>query len=155
MTYALRGIYDEEFNRYLQLSKTLVKQIKTTKDKEICTKWISKLCTLDSKDPVVKKNRNHFFRYMLNVLKKGVQEGPEGHLGYPQYDDRAGKGWEQKTYMSRWSPDKRTYVAAKPMPGRGALIYMAVAKDPSLGWEMPQIILTPEKQKSPFDKCKR
>lgn len=39
--------------------------------------------------------------------------------------------------MNRWSPDKRTYVAVKPLPGKGALVYMAVAKDPSLGWELP------------------
>lgn len=44
----------------------------------------------------------------------------------------------EKGYMSRWSPDKRTYVAAKPLPGRGALVYMAVAKDLSLGWEIPK-----------------
>lgn len=41
----------------------------------------------------------------------------------------------EKGFMSRWSKDKKTYVAAKPLPGRGALIYMAVAKDVSLGWE--------------------
>lgn len=39
--------------------------------------------------------------------------------------------------MSRWSADKKIYVAAKPIPGKGALVYMAVAKDPSLGWEQP------------------
>lgn len=40
--------------------------------------------------------------------------------------------------MSRWSRDKRTYIAAKPLPGRGVLVYMAVAKDLSLGWELPK-----------------
>lgn len=39
--------------------------------------------------------------------------------------------------MSRWSPDKRTYVAVRPLPGKGALVYMAVSRDPSLGWEYP------------------
>lgn len=43
----------------------------------------------------------------------------------------------EKPYMSKWSADRRTYVAVKPIPGRGALVYMAVAKDPSLGWEYP------------------
>lgn len=37
--------------------------------------------------------------------------------------------------MSRWSADGRTYVAAKPLPGRGTLVYLAVSSDPSLGWE--------------------
>lgn len=39
--------------------------------------------------------------------------------------------------MSRWSADGRTYVAAKPIPGKGALVYMAVAQDASLGWDKP------------------
>lgn len=43
-----------------------------------------------------------------------------------------------KGFMSRWSHDRRTYVAAKPLPGKGALIYMAVAKDLTLGWEQPR-----------------
>lgn len=37
--------------------------------------------------------------------------------------------------MSKWSGDNRTYIAAKPLPGQGALIYMAVSSDPSLGWD--------------------
>lgn len=41
-------------------------------------------------------------------------------------------------FMCRWSADKKTYVAAKPLLGRGALIYMAVSKDPSLGWDRPE-----------------
>ena len=40
-----------------------------------------------------------------------------------------------RNFMSRWSVDKRTYVAVKPIPGCGALVFMAVSKDPSLGWE--------------------
>lgn len=50
-----------------------------------------------------------------------------------------GEEWSQaQGFMSRWSGDKKTYVAAKPLPGKGALVYMAVSKDPSLGWEMPR-----------------
>lgn len=57
-------------------------------DREILTKWIQKLLALKSYDIVVKKNRNHFFKYMLTVLHKGLKEGPIPHHGYPQYDDR-------------------------------------------------------------------
>ncbi|KAF2903732.1 hypothetical protein ILUMI_02440 [Ignelater luminosus] len=74
--------------------------------------------------------------------KKGINEKqPPAHHGYPQYDDRyavEGSNWSQAGgFMSRWSADRKTYVAAKPLPGKGALVYMAVSKDPSLGWEQP------------------
>lgn len=39
--------------------------------------------------------------------------------------------------MCKWSNDKKTYIAAKPLPGLGTLVYMAVSKDPSLGWDHP------------------
>ncbi|GJQ73312.1 hypothetical protein Trydic_g13683 [Trypoxylus dichotomus] len=129
-------IYDEEFNRYLKLSKTLISQLKRQSDRRICTKWITKLCQLESNDPVVKKNRNDFFKYMLVILHRSLDERPRDY-GFPQYDTRnkLNESMGGKSFMSRWSPDKRTYVAVKPIPQGGALVYMAVAKDPSLGWE--------------------
>ncbi|XP_017770940.1 PREDICTED: uncharacterized protein LOC108558521 [Nicrophorus vespilloides] len=130
--------YDEEFNRNLQLAKNLIVQLKRKQDREICSKWIAKLCDLKSTDPSVKKNRNQFFKYMLTVLHKGIDDAPHHHHGYPQISEKHGAIGDKmpgKSYMSRWSPDRRTYVAVKPMPGRGALVYMAVSKNPELGWE--------------------
>lgn len=129
-------------------------------DREICTKWISRLCALETPNPTVKRNRNSFFKYLLTIINQGIEQQPEPHKGYPQYDDKV-KNLEKTTYlkknlkilfkfrpgdptyggkgyMSKWSNDRRTYVAAKPLPGRGALVYMAVAKDLSYGWENPQ-----------------
>lgn len=41
---------------------------------------------------------------------------------------------------SKWSKNHRTYVAVKPLPGRGALIYMAVSKRPGLeNWDLGNI----------------
>lgn len=56
-------------------------------DREICKKWISRLCNLKSAEPNVKKYRNFFFRYMLNVLRKDLDQRQDP-FGYPQYDDR-------------------------------------------------------------------
>lgn len=39
-------------------------------------------------------------------------------------------------YMMHWSKDGRTYVAVKPLQNCGALIYMAVAEDPNMGWDI-------------------
>lgn len=43
-----------------------------------------------------------------------------------------GKG--EKT-MTHWSKDNSTYVSAKIIPGRGALLYMAVSSDVGAGWD--------------------
>lgn len=127
-------IYDEEFYNNLQIARTLVNQIRSRRDKDICGKWISKLCSLKSDDVVVKKNRNAFFKYMLFILHKAAQKD----LETPQYDDKQKKPDDDDiNFMSKWSGDHRTYIAAKPIPGQGALIYMAVSSDPKLGWDHP------------------
>ncbi|KAJ8968024.1 hypothetical protein NQ314_002515, partial [Rhamnusium bicolor] len=106
-------------------------------DKDICKKWIGKLLTLKSDDPVVKKNRNSFFKYMLQILLKGVQQdsGVQFDSGGAQKKRKTDDDLE---FMSKWSGDNRTYIAAKPLPGQGTLIYMAVSSDPSLGWDHPE-----------------
>lgn len=43
---------------------------------------------LKSTDPTVKKNRNQFFRYMLTVMYKSLDERPPEPGGYPQYRDK-------------------------------------------------------------------
>lgn len=58
-------------------------------------KWITKLCQLKSADPTVKKNRNQFFRYMLTVIHKSLDEKPPAHEGYPQYHDKVTKTREK------------------------------------------------------------
>lgn len=126
-------IYDEEFFNNLQLARTLVSKIRYRKDKEIVRKWITKLCSLKSDDAVVKKNRNAFFKYMLLILHKAALKDSQT----PQIDSDTSRTQEDDTFMSKWSVDNRTYIAAKPLPGRGTLIYMAVSSDPSLGWEHP------------------
>ncbi|KAJ8915980.1 hypothetical protein NQ315_016657 [Exocentrus adspersus] len=71
---------------------------------------------------------------MLQMLDKAAKEAS----ATPQYDGKtSGKSTtpEDREYMSKWSGDNRTYIAAKPLPGQGALIYMAVSSDPSLGWD--------------------
>ncbi|XP_022916246.1 uncharacterized protein [Onthophagus taurus] len=130
-------VYDEEFNNYLNIAKGLIRKIKRGGDRRICTKWITKLCKLESDDPQVKKNRNEFFKYMLVILHRSLDEKPKFHE-MPQYNAKHEKLNESlggKTFMSRWSQDKRTYVAVKPIPQGGALVYMAVAKEPNMGWE--------------------
>lgn len=61
-------------------------------DREICKKWISRLCNLESFDPVVKKNRNFFFRYMLNVLRRDLEEKPKKPADFLQGDEQVSVG---------------------------------------------------------------
>lgn len=37
---------------------------------------------------------------------------------------------------TQWSKDKRSYVSAKVIPGRGALLYMAVSSEPDTDWDI-------------------
>ncbi|XP_045476079.1 uncharacterized protein LOC123681821 [Harmonia axyridis] len=135
-------IYDEEFHNNLKLAKALMSKIPTEAEKNICRKWIMKLMQLKSKEPAVKRNRNHFFRYLLSVMNKGTWglTHTAEHHGFPQFDakfaDQTETGANQ--FLCRWSGDRKTYVATKPIPGKGALVYMAVAKEPKLGWDNPQ-----------------
>ncbi|XP_067005424.1 uncharacterized protein [Anabrus simplex] len=151
--------YDEDFQHYLILARSLIKQLHDKEDRKICAKWISKLCSLRSDDINVKKNRNAFFKYFLHIIRDGVlenpflEEPPEGSLpncsricSEAGLTQRGAMQWLQQEvlkqnsmphYMSHWSPDRRTYVAAKPIPGRGALVYMAVTRDPDQGWDIP------------------
>lgn len=48
-------------------------------------------------------------------------------------------------FHSKWSGDHRTYVAVKPIPGRGALVYMAVSKKPGMqNWDLPTLKKAPQ-----------
>lgn len=53
------------------------------------------------------------------------------------YEFKGGANKDEGQFNSRWSADKKTYVAAKPIPGKGYLVYLAVAQDASLGWDHP------------------
>ncbi|KAK9888193.1 hypothetical protein WA026_000462 [Henosepilachna vigintioctopunctata] len=134
-------VYDEEFYNNLKLAKVLLNKIPLEKEKNICKKWITRLMSLKSNEPAVKRNRNHFFRYLLSVMNKGtwnISETPE-HYGFPQYDEKLSAENEAtaQRFLCRWSGDRKTYVATKPIPGKGTLVYMAVAKEPKLGWDHP------------------
>ncbi|CAH0564553.1 unnamed protein product [Brassicogethes aeneus] len=127
-------IYDEEFFLNLKLAKNLINEMNSDTDKGICRKWLARLCHMKSSDPLVKKNRNEFFMYLLQMMKLYLDR--QKTLPGEKSEDGGGKGCGcKKDYMCKWSPDKRTYIAMKPLPGKGALIYMAVAREPELGWE--------------------
>ncbi|XP_066248830.1 uncharacterized protein [Euwallacea similis] len=122
-------VYDEEFYSNLKIARALLNQIGTREDRTICKKWIGKLVRMKADNPIVKKNRNAFFQYMLSVMEKAVKES-----AYKM--EESGLANEDH-YMRKWSPDKRTYMAAKPLPGVGTLVYLAVAREPNLGWDHP------------------
>ncbi|XP_073997962.1 uncharacterized protein isoform X2 [Rhodnius prolixus] len=127
----------------------------------VALNWMRRLVNLQTNDVGIKKGRNHFLKKLLEVMKRSVMlrflEHPKSkQLSFkekqkikeeitkmdetfktPLLDELLLEGKESSTYTSMWSNDRRTYVAAKPIPGRGALIYMAVAEKPELGWTIP------------------
>ncbi|XP_071444028.1 uncharacterized protein [Hetaerina americana] len=162
--------YDTEFERLLCRAREIIMKINNIEgalivkgidhrnlcvtyhlsllDRRICAQWVAKLCKLQSENIAVKKDRNGFFKYMLQVIGQGTLAGPflsipdQGPLPNFTYSDEQGNHQasedDEPVIITRWSDDKRTYVAVKAIPNQGAIIYMAVAKDPTQGWEIPQ-----------------
>ncbi|XP_055540573.1 uncharacterized protein LOC129727120 [Wyeomyia smithii] len=125
-------ILDEQFAQYLQLAKQLLPKLRTPKDRQICSKYISRCCQLGNTTHSAKSYRNEFFRYFLKVLDATIQN--QRH--YVQMDDepeQPGAGELKDVY--RWSDDRRTYVATKIIPNYATLVYMAVCDDPEQGWD--------------------
>ena len=76
-----RDILDEEFQRYLEIAKALIKEIKRQEDREICVKYIKKCLSMNVPNLSVKRNRNDFFKFFLKTLQTSAENQP------PDYDD--------------------------------------------------------------------
>lgn len=122
-------LLDEEFNRYLSLSKLFLENLKRHEDRKIVGKYIRKCCNIKTRNIETKIQRNSFFKYFLKMLQSA------SFNQMPQYDDMFKPQFKRTKETHHMSPDDRTYVAAKIIPGFGSLIYMAVSNKPELGWE--------------------
>lgn len=121
-------LLDEDFIRYLDLSKCFLETVKSQEDRQIVGHYIRKCCSIDTRNVETKIQRNLFFKYFLKML----QTSSTNQL--PQYDNFLKPQLNQTKDTKHMSPDERIYVAAKLIPGHGSLIYMAVSNQPELGW---------------------
>ncbi|XP_015521152.1 uncharacterized protein [Neodiprion pinetum] len=160
-------MYDEQFNKKMEIAKFLLKNLGNKKEIQLATKWLIRVSNIKSADLEVKKNRNAFLSYVVKVLRDGVLRGclesepdllcdPDNSLAFLDYPDEfTGKSAEEILkdtvnqpmiqFHSKWSEDHRTYVAVKPIPGRGALVYMAVSKKPGMqNWDLPSLKKAPQ-----------
>ncbi|KAK3908242.1 Centrosomal protein of 112 kDa [Frankliniella fusca] len=157
----MQFVYEDQFRRYLLIAKSFVGRLKKIQDRKICKHWIRRVSSLGPCSITVGRNRNIFFQYLLQVIQEAVLEDMlkdypdhilwnfqhipiqglrivedpawlDRELDVPEFQDNAEDCKEP--YFAHWSNDQRTYIAAKALPGKGALIYMAVSHDPSLGW---------------------
>ncbi|XP_053691951.1 uncharacterized protein LOC128740436 [Sabethes cyaneus] len=124
-------ILDEQFAQYLQLAKQLLPKLRTPKDRQICSKYISRCCQLGNATHSAKSYRNEFFRYFLKVLDATIRN----QLHYVQMDDQPVRPTDEPKDAFRWSNDRKTYVATKIIPNYAILVYMAVCDDPEQGWD--------------------
>lgn len=133
---------DHEFQRQLHMAKILMSTIRNVEDRAIVARYIKKSVALNENDMYVKKNRNEFFRFFLQMLHTASQTQPKvipqpekspDESSINQNDQRKEKN------VKMWSKDRRTYTAARVIPGFGVLIYMAVTSDPELGWTQFEI----------------
>ncbi|XP_015595376.1 uncharacterized protein LOC107267790 [Cephus cinctus] len=153
-------MYDEQFNKKMKIAKFLLKNLADKKEMQLANKWLVRVSSIKSPVLEVKKNRNAFLSYVVKVLRDGVLRGclesepdavcdPENSLAFLDYvDEFSGMSAEEILketvnqpkiqFHSKWSDDHRTYVAVRPIPGRGALVYMAASKKPGLkNWDLP------------------
>lgn len=121
-------LLDENFNRYLELSKCFLETVKSQEDRQIVGHYVRKCCSIKTRNIKTKRQRNTFFKYFLKMLQTATTNQ------LPQYDDLQKPQLNQTKDYKHMSPDNRTYVAAKLIPGYGSLIYMAVSNKPELGW---------------------
>ncbi|KAL2729008.1 hypothetical protein V1478_006640 [Vespula squamosa] len=126
---------------------------------QLATKWLVRVNDIKSSSLEVKRDRNAFLCYLLKVLRETILKhrcecesctnlNYENTLGLCHFSNQNSKlsmkGLSQNApqtsnipYHSKWSKNHRTYVAVKPLPGKGALIYMAVSKRPGLeNWDL-------------------
>lgn len=128
--YQFAEILDEEFARYVEVAKGIMIKLKHPKDKEICGRFIKQTLALDAPSIEVKTNRNEFFKYFLKTLRTTFETQPAAYDNW--FRPRADRAGKEEIF---WSPDKRTYVAAKTIANVGTLIYIACAKSVEFGWQ--------------------
>lgn len=121
-------LLDEDFNRYLSLSKSFLENINSQYDRKIVVKYIRKCCSIKTRNIETKRQRNSFFKYFLKML----QTASSNQL--PNYDDFHKPQLKQTKDTQHMSQDNKTYIAARLIPGYGSFIYIAVSNKPELGW---------------------
>ncbi|XP_011310286.1 uncharacterized protein [Fopius arisanus] len=164
------AIFDEEFNKKMRVANFLVKNLERRRDIDIAKNYLTRVGNIKSSNLEVKKNRNAFLSYLIRVLGDAVLPGcsddrsdtvcdPDNSLKVLHDMDNLSETSEETLYeeppvkkiikfKSEWSKDHRTYVAVKPLPGRGALVFMAVSKRPGLdNWDLPPPLRSSMKQK--------
>lgn len=136
---------DHEFQRQLYIAKILMASIHKPEDRAIISQFIKRCVALNEENIYIKKNRNEFFRFLLQTLHTATQIQPkevEKVVKEPVVkviDPLEGKRKQKERLLKFWSTDRRSYTSAKVIPGYGVLIYMAVSSDPAAGWRRFEI----------------
>ena len=123
------NILDDEFKRYLDVAKGLMRKMRLAEDKRVSAKYIRECMKMTTHNATIKANRNKFFQYLLKAMNRAVED----EKIFINFNDQLLDNSNQE--MKQWSADRKSYVAAKVIPGFGALIYMASTDQPDLGWD--------------------
>ena len=139
------NVLDDEFKRYLDVAKGLMRKMRLAEDKRVSAKYIRECIKMSTHNATIKANRNKFFQYLLKAMNRAVED----EKIFINFNDQVMDNSNQE--MKQWSADRKSYVAAKVIPGFGALIYMASTDQPDLGWEengfgkLPDLYNMPDK----------
>ncbi|XP_014293643.1 uncharacterized protein [Halyomorpha halys] len=156
MAQSIKIKLDQEFRDQVKVAQRIIDRLPSINDKMKALFWVRKSIMIKASLAVIKKNRNDFFSFFLNVLRdalfeaalrncRGIYLSQKARIKLKEEIRFLGTPCEQTyvldqilqkrgpSYMARWSKDHRTYVAMQPVIGSGALVYMAVSND---GWIM-------------------
>ncbi|KAG5674911.1 hypothetical protein PVAND_004856 [Polypedilum vanderplanki] len=132
---AIDGTYlDQEFARYAQVAQGLMRDMTSSEDRRIAARYITQCSRMKSDSILIKHHRNRFFRYLLKVMERNIQNQTANKNVFVDLPEEMMKP-NEKNEMKQWSADGRTYVASKIIPGYATLIYMAVTKNTEDNWD--------------------
>lgn len=139
MSQVTADYLDGEFNLYLRMARHYITQMSSPEDRRVAEIYIKSCLIMKKSDQMKTKfHRNRFFRYFLKTIRKTVESPtPAVFINQTNFDNMNESTEENGNVneFHQWSANRKSYVSAKILPGRGALIYMACTEHPDeCGW---------------------
>lgn len=76
MADEVEDVLDRDYLFLISFAKTYYPYVTGERDKALCNRWLSKLCSERAKGISRKRNRNTFLAYFLMNLQEGKMSGP-------------------------------------------------------------------------------
>ncbi|ALC42855.1 CG17217 [Drosophila busckii] len=136
-TVSLSELLDEDFQCLMRMARAMCNTLRRPNDRMTCTSTLSELEKFNATDSLeVKQNVRKFLRFYLKVLRWTQTYQPCVYdKWYGNCSQNTNKFMLNETEMQVWLEEGRSYMAIKTFEDGSTIIYSAVAKDPSAGWD--------------------